>query len=76
MKLLDYLKEKGLTDAQFAAVLGAGHSVSAVRKWKYGERTPKLRELIRISHITRGEVLPSDFLDAADALERVVEEAR
>lgn len=69
MKLLNYLKEKNLSDTDFAALLGGGVSESAVRKWKYGERTPRLPELVRISEATSGAVMPNDFLPATDAAE-------
>jgi transcriptional regulator with XRE-family HTH domain len=66
MKLLDYLKENSLSDADFAARLGGGLSESAVRKWKYGERTPRLRDLVRIEEATGGAVTPSDFLPESE----------
>ncbi|MGJ0505634.1 MAG: helix-turn-helix domain-containing protein [Methylocystis sp.] len=66
MKLLDYLKENNLSDAAFAEHLGGGLSESAVRKWKYGERTPRLRDLVRIEEVTNGTVTPSDFLPQSE----------
>lgn len=62
MKLLDYLKTRQISDEDFAALLGRKISARAVRKWKYGERTPRLPELIRIEELTSGAVAPGDFL--------------
>lgn len=62
MKLLDYMKRQGLDDAAFAASLGADVTARAVKKWKYGETTPRLPEIVRISDVTNGAVTPNDFL--------------
>lgn len=60
MKLLAYMKERGLDDAEMAERLGA--TPRAVRKWKYGETTPRLPEILKIEEVTEGEVRPADFL--------------
>lgn len=60
MKLLDYLKSQDITDEKFARLCGI--SVGAVRKWKYGERVPRLPELVRIEELTDGTVTARDFL--------------
>ncbi|WP_424363579.1 hypothetical protein [Methylocystis parvus] len=62
MKLLDYLKEKQISDASFGAQFDPPVSEGAVRKWKYGERTPRLSELVRIEDLTGGVVAARDFL--------------
>jgi len=62
MKLLDYLKLTNISDEAFAAKFNGEISVSGVRKWKYGERTPRLPELVRIEELTDGAVTPNDFL--------------
>lgn len=70
MKLLEYLKVHDISDEQFAAQIG-GCSVSAVRKWKYGDRVPRLPELVRIEELTGGAVTARDFLseDTTEAAE-------
>ncbi|WP_018407903.1 hypothetical protein [Methylocystis rosea] len=62
MKLLDYLKLNEIADEAFAAEFDGEISASAVRKWKYGERNPRLPELVRIEEITNGAVTARDFL--------------
>lgn len=62
MKLLDYLKLNGISDEAFAAEFHGQISSSGVRKWKYGERQPRLPELVRIEELTNGAVTARDFL--------------
>ena len=62
MKLLDYMKSHSLSDAQVAEMIGARVSDGAVKKWKYGERVPRLPEMLRLGEITDGAVLPKDFM--------------
>lgn len=40
-------------------------SAFAVRKWKYGERTPRGKTLARIGEITGGVVTANDFTPAS-----------
>ena len=61
VKLLNYMKEHALTDETLAERMGNGATVRAVRKWKYGETTPRLRELLRLSEITNGAVQHHNF---------------
>ena len=62
MKLLDYMKQHGLTDVSFAAIVGGDATPLAVRKWKYRETNPRIPELARIEEVTRGDVRVRDFL--------------
>ena len=59
MHLRDYLTEKGLTPAEFAAEIRVHHD--AVRKWMRGERTPRPRQMLAINRATQGRVTPNDF---------------
>ena len=61
MKLSEYMKQNCLDDAAMAARIG-GCSEGAVRKWKYGERTPRPEQLARIAEATDGKVMPNDFM--------------
>ena len=63
MRLITYMKERGLDDEGFASLIGST-SARAVKKWKYGETVPRLPELVRIEAVTGGAVKPSDFLPA------------
>ena len=63
MTLSEYMKAKAIDDAAMAATLG-GCSPSAVKKWRYGERTPRPRQMARIKEATDGVVTADDFLRA------------
>ena len=63
MKLSDFMRERELTDAAFATLVG-GCSEFAVRKWRYGERTPRGEMLARIGQVTDGVVTANDFVPA------------
>ena len=65
MRLGDFMKEKGLDDAAMAAVIGEV-SEFAVKKWRYGERTPRPAQMQRISKATEGRVTADDFMRVAD----------
>jgi len=62
MNLRSFLSASHLTDGQFAERVGA--SEAAVRKWKYGERTPRPEVMVRIRTATNGAVTADDFLPA------------
>lgn len=66
MRLLDFMKERGLDDAGMAGLIGECTPLQ-VRKWKYRERTPRLPELIRIQNVTNSLVNPADFLNEVEA---------
>lgn len=61
MLLSDYMKQNDLDDASMAALVGEC-SPSAIKKWKYGERTPRPEQMVRIIEATRGKVDANDFL--------------
>lgn len=67
MQLDAYLRENKLTDESFAALLGADVSTWGVRKWRYGQRVPRLAMQQRISAATNGAVTANDFVAAAIA---------
>lgn len=60
MTLREYMKLNSITDAEMAALIGC--SRSAVLKWRYGERTPRIDQLRRIASVTDGAVTANDFL--------------
>lgn len=60
MKLKAYLKLAKLSDADFA--LSIGRSRSAVRKWIYGQRTPRPADMRLIADRTKGAVTANDFM--------------
>ena len=62
MKLLDYMKANNISDEEFAVRMGGSLSPSAIRKWKYDERMPRLPEVVRIEELTDGAVTARDFL--------------
>ena len=55
MKLLDYMRVEDLDDEAMAGRIG-GCSAHAVKKWKYGERSPDPDRIIRIEEVTGGKV--------------------
>ena len=63
MKLITYMRERGLDDATMAEKIG-DCSEFAVRKWKYGERFPRQPQLRRIALATEGAVTADDFVGA------------
>lgn len=65
MKLLDYMKQHGISDEALAERIGSVTS-RAVKKWKYRETSPRIAELVRLEEVTGGLVCARDFLpDAA-----------
>ena len=59
MKLGAYLKEHGQTVDAFAATMG--RSKWGVRKWVYGQRMPRARDIEIINEVTGGKVTLGDF---------------
>ena len=60
MKLSAFMQKQNLDDASFARLLGDCQT-TAVRKWRLGERFPRIEQLRRIAEITNNEVTPNDF---------------
>ena len=58
-RLKKWLKEKNMTGAQFAELLGVAQA--AVSMWLTGERFPSRRNIQKIVELTGGEVQPNDF---------------
>lgn len=63
MKLADYMKANSLDDAAMAQRIG-DCTEFAVKKWKYGERTPRPEQMTKIKAATAGEVSADDFMPA------------
>lgn len=64
MKLRDWLTEHEVSDEAFADMVG-GVSPHGVKKWRYGERTPRPAEQRRIAEVTNKAVTPNDFIGVA-----------
>jgi DNA-binding transcriptional regulator YiaG len=66
MKLLAYMRERAITNQQFAEILGGDATHSKVKKWKYGESKPSLEDVARIQVVTEGSVRLEDFIETPD----------
>lgn len=61
MNALDrYLKDNGISNAAFAAMLGA--SEATVSRLRSGKQTPSFPLVAKIADVTAGAVTPNDFL--------------
>jgi transcriptional regulator with XRE-family HTH domain len=60
MKLIDHLKERGETVADFAK--RTGEAESTIRKIVYGQRQPSLPLAVKISEFTGGAVTEADLV--------------
>lgn len=63
MRLLDWMRRENMDDEALASRIG-DVTVHAVKKWKYGERTPDLKNILKIEKITRGDVAIRDWANA------------
>lgn len=63
MKLAAYLSQTKIDERSFGERLGV--TEFAVRKWRYGQRTPSVEMIQRISDVTSGEVSFTDWLPEA-----------
>lgn len=67
MRLIEYMRQEGLSDAAFAARFNDAMpkrqrcGEHAVKKWKYGERRPDADGILRIETITAGAVTLRDW---------------
>lgn len=61
MRLNDYLRQQGLTSAQFARVSGIGHK-QTVWNYRHGLRFPTPRNMGLIERATAGAVTAQDFM--------------
>jgi DNA-binding transcriptional regulator YdaS (Cro superfamily) len=66
MKLDEFMKDAGLDDVGMAALIGEC-SEFAVKKWRYGERTPRPPQMLRILQATDGKVTPNDFANIPES---------
>ncbi|MDP2358675.1 MAG: helix-turn-helix transcriptional regulator [Beijerinckiaceae bacterium] len=62
MKLQDYLRDRNIKPARFAAELGV--PASTVSRLLNGERQPGIKLMERIAGATNGAVSPNDFMDS------------
>lgn len=75
MKLGTYLKEAKLDEAAFSALSGGVFSPEAVRKWRFGARVPRPKQMALIAQLTGGKVSANDFMLAAEPEASPSEEA-
>ncbi|MBO9099980.1 MULTISPECIES: helix-turn-helix domain-containing protein [unclassified Rhizobium] len=68
MKLAQYMSDNSIAPEGFAEIVGSV-SASGVRKWMYGERTPRVEQLRKIAEVTNGAVCPNDFILISEAVE-------
>ena len=61
MKLTLFLHQHDLTDAEFAALIGASRSL--ISRYRAGNRIPGKALMVRIYRVTQGAVCPNDFYD-------------
>lgn len=61
MKLAQYIADNNISLERFASEMG-GLSVSGVRKWMNGDRTPRPDQMRKIAEMTGGVVQPNDFI--------------
>lgn len=70
MKLIDYMRAEKISDDVMAERIGHC-TIHAVKKWKYGERTPDVDRIARIEEITGGSVGLHDWTAGEPVHEQV-----
>lgn len=63
MKLAAYLEKQGLSQAEFARIIGVEQPT--VSRIVAGTRTPSTKLMLVIADRTKGKVKPNDFLELA-----------
>lgn len=66
MKLAEWMKTNRIVDAELARRLGI--SKSAVVRWRIGRSRPEWPVVEKLVDVTRGEVMPNDFLPDTKSL--------
>lgn len=64
MKLAEYLQQAALDDEAFASRSEGQFSAEAVRKWRFGVRMPRQKQLEKILELTDGMVTANDLFAA------------
>jgi transcriptional regulator with XRE-family HTH domain len=59
MKLSDWLRQEGMTQAVFGERIGSDQA--NVSRWITGHHTPSLATLLKIMKVTKGAVTAEDF---------------
>lgn len=65
MKIADWMRKRGLTDAETAALLDV--DASTVNRIRRGETQPSWPLAAKIKNVTAGDVTADDFLPALPA---------
>lgn len=61
MRLIDYLKQSGLTQRDFAEISGV--ATSTLNNWVKGHRTPNLQNVLLIQSVTGNRVTIGDWIE-------------
>lgn len=64
MKLASYLQANEISHEAFAEKIGT--SQVAVTRYAMGKRTPRREIMVKIAHVTDGQVGPADFFNIED----------
>ena len=68
MKLRDWIRSKRMKQSEFAALIGMDQSAISLL---CNERAqPSMETMRRIAIATKGDVMPNDFFDFGDELEK------
>jgi hypothetical protein len=66
-KLLAWMQDNSVTDDALALRIGGDCTVSAVKKWKYGERVPTPERIALLEDITARSVTLRDWVQPAES---------
>ena len=66
MKLIEFMRAKGYTDEDFALLMGNSTTARAVKNWKYGDASPRLKDAAKIEELTKGHVRMADLIAKKD----------
>ncbi len=69
MRLLAWMRQNDVSDDALALLVG-GVTGHAVRKWKYGERVPSSKIILKIETITAGLVALRDWVPSTEGAAR------
>jgi transcriptional regulator with XRE-family HTH domain len=61
MKLADYLEKEGISQLEFADLIGS--TSATVSRIVHGGQNPSLALMIKIKEVTKGKVKPNDFIE-------------
>lgn len=74
MRLAQYLRDSGISDAEFARQVGVSHSL--VHGWRHRKKYPSIHMARKIRIATRGAVTEMDWVDDESPTPASLSEAR